>query len=117
MKYWPGNGRKTFLNAHSLYFKLLGELGLVGIFTFGGYLICVFKLNFRLRKQLAAVNASPFLQGLPAMLSMILPCCCLTAMRPTICIGICGFWSAPWLRPSVRYLCRSNKLRRRAGMS
>jgi O-antigen ligase len=72
MKYWPGNGRKTFLNAHSLYFKLLGELGLVGIFTFGGYLICVFKLNFRLRKQLAAVHASPFLQGLPATLSMIL---------------------------------------------
>ncbi|HEY5253702.1 MAG TPA: O-antigen ligase family protein [Acidobacteriaceae bacterium] len=72
MKYWPGNGRKVFLNAHSLYFKLLGELGLVGIFTFGGYLFCVFKLNFRLRKELVAVNASPFLQGLPAMLSIIL---------------------------------------------
>lgn len=72
MKYWPGNGRKIFLNAHSLYFKLLGELGLVGIFTFGGYLICVFKLNFRLRNQLAAVDASGFLQTLPGMFNIIL---------------------------------------------
>jgi O-antigen ligase len=72
MKYWPGNGRKTFLNAHSLYFKLLGELGLVGIFTFGGYLICVFKLNLRLGKQLTAVNASGFLRSLPAMFNIIL---------------------------------------------
>ncbi len=72
MKYWPRNGRRIFLNAHSLYFKLLGELGLVGIFTFGGYLVCVFKLNFRLRKQLVAVNASQFLQTLPAMFNIIL---------------------------------------------
>lgn len=72
MKYWPGNGRKIFLNAHSLYFKLLGELGLVGIFTFGGYLICVFRLNARLRKQLQAVNASGFLRSLPAMFNIIL---------------------------------------------
>jgi hypothetical protein len=60
------------LNAHSLYFKLLGELGLVGIITFGGYLICVFKLNLRLRKQLEAVHASRFLTGLPTMFNIIL---------------------------------------------
>ena len=72
MKYWPGNGRRIFLNAHSLYFKLLGELGLVGVFTFGGYLICVFKLDFRLRKQLETVDASRFLKSLPAMFNMIL---------------------------------------------
>jgi probable O-glycosylation ligase (exosortase A-associated) len=72
MKFWPGNGRKTFLNAHSLYFKLLGELGLVGVFTFGGYLICVFRLNFRLRKELLAGNASRFLQELPAIFNIIL---------------------------------------------
>jgi O-antigen ligase len=71
-KYWPGNGRKTFLNAHSLYFKLLGELGLVGIITFGGYLICVFKLNLKLRKQLEGVHASRFLTGLPTMFNVIL---------------------------------------------
>lgn len=72
MKYWPGIGRKHWLNAHSLYFKLLGELGLVGIFTFGGYLICLFRMNFRLRKELLAVNASKFLQQLPAMFNIIL---------------------------------------------
>ncbi|MGO8719099.1 MAG: O-antigen ligase family protein [Acidobacteriaceae bacterium] len=72
MKYWPGSGRKHWLNAHSLYFKLLGELGLVGIFTFGGYVICLFRLNFRLRKDLLAANASRFLQQLPAMFNIIL---------------------------------------------
>lgn len=72
MKFWPGNGRKSFLNAHSLYFQTLGELGLVGIITFGGYLICVFRLNFRLRKELLDRNASKFLQGLPSMLNVVL---------------------------------------------
>ena len=72
MKYWPGNGRKTFLNAHSLYFKLLGELGLVGIFAFGGYVICVFRLNFRVRKELLAHETSAFLRALPAMFNIIL---------------------------------------------
>ena len=74
MKFWPGDGQKHWLNAHSLYFKLLGELGLVGIVTFGGYLICVLKLNSRLRKELVAVHASPFLQGLPSMFNIILLC-------------------------------------------
>ena len=71
MRYWPGSGRKHWLNAHSLYFKLLGELGLVGIFTFGGYLICIFRLNFWLRKELQARNASGFLQQLPSMFSIM----------------------------------------------
>jgi O-antigen ligase len=71
MKFWPGDGRKHWLNAHSLYFKLLGELGLVGIFTFGGYLICIFRLNLRLRKELQARNASAFLQQLPSMFSIM----------------------------------------------
>jgi probable O-glycosylation ligase (exosortase A-associated) len=70
-KFWPGSGRKHWLNAHSLYFKVLGELGLVGIFTFGGYLICVFRLNFRLQKELKARNASAFLQQLPSMFNIM----------------------------------------------
>jgi len=70
-KFWPGSGRKHWLNAHSLYFKLLGELGLIGIFTFGGYLICVFRLNFRLAKELKARNASAFLQQLPSMFNLM----------------------------------------------
>jgi probable O-glycosylation ligase (exosortase A-associated) len=71
MKFWPGNGRRHWLNAHSLYFKLLGELGLVGVFTFGGYLICVFRLNFRLQKELRARKASVFLQDLPSMFNVM----------------------------------------------
>jgi probable O-glycosylation ligase (exosortase A-associated) len=71
MSFWPGGGRKHWLNAHSLYFKLLGELGLVGIFTFGGYLICVFRLNLRLRKELKERNASAFLQALPSMFNIM----------------------------------------------
>ncbi|MGC1870130.1 MAG: O-antigen ligase family protein [Acidobacteriaceae bacterium] len=71
-RFWPGNGTKIFLNAHSLYFKLLGELGLVGVITFGGYVICVFRLNFRLREQLLAHETSSFLQSLPAMFNIIL---------------------------------------------
>ena len=72
IKFWPGAGRKHFLNAHSLYFKLLGELGLIGIITFGGYLICVFRLNIRLRKQLKHLDVSRFLQELPGLYSIIL---------------------------------------------
>lgn len=70
-EYWPGTGRKIWLNAHSLYFKVLGELGLLGIFTFGGYVICVIRLNGKLRKILIEQNASQFLQILPSMLSII----------------------------------------------
>ncbi len=43
-KYWPGKPRH-FLNAHSLFFKLIGELGIVGLITFGGYLFSLIKLN------------------------------------------------------------------------
>lgn len=71
-KFWPSTGTKHWLNAHSLYFKLLGELGLVGIFTFGGYLICVFRLNLRLRKQLLERNTPRFLQELPGLISIML---------------------------------------------
>ncbi len=70
-KFWPGSGRKHWLNAHSLYFKLLGELGLIGIITFGGYLICVFRLNFRLKRELQERNASAFLQQLPSMFNIM----------------------------------------------
>jgi len=71
-KYWPGEGRKHYLNAHSLYFKLLGELGLIGIFTFGGYLICVFRLNQKLAKQMRQRDVSNFLRQLPGLFTIIL---------------------------------------------
>ncbi len=71
MQFWPGSGRKHWLNAHSLYFKVLGELGLIGIITFGGYLVCVFRLNFRLKRELQERNASAFLQQLPSMFNLM----------------------------------------------
>ena len=43
-KYWPGRPRH-FLNAHSLFFKLIAELGIVGFIAFVGYLLSLFKLN------------------------------------------------------------------------
>jgi O-antigen ligase len=49
-KYWPGKPRH-FLNAHSLFFKLIGELGIVGLITFGGYLLGLFRLNQRMLRQ------------------------------------------------------------------
>lgn len=71
-KFWPSTGRKVWLDAHSLYFKLLGELGLIGLVTFGGYVICVFRLNFRLRKELQNRDVSRFLKELPSILSIML---------------------------------------------
>jgi len=71
-KYWPGTGRKHWLDAHSLYFKLIGELGLVGVVTFGGFVLCLFQTNFRIRQKLIANGASQFLQELPSMFNIIL---------------------------------------------
>jgi O-antigen ligase len=50
MHYWPGKPRH-FLDAHSLYFKLLGELALAGIITFSGYIFTLFRLNARLLRE------------------------------------------------------------------
>ena len=69
--YWPGPRHRFYLNAHSLYFKLLGELGLVGIITFGGYTFCVFRLNLKLRRQLLGMHESRFVTELPALLNII----------------------------------------------
>ncbi len=71
-KFWPGPGRKYWLNAHSLYFQTIGEMGLLGVFVFGGYLISIFRLNFRLRKELAERDVSKFLKFLPDMFLIML---------------------------------------------
>lgn len=70
-RFWPGNGRKIFLDAHSLYFKIIGELGLLGLITFAGFVISVFQLNFRVSRQLRQENASAFLRDLPGMFNII----------------------------------------------
>ena len=64
MKYWPGNPRH-WLNAHSLYFQTMGELGLAGILTFGFYLITLIRLNRALARRFKEEGASLFLQNFP----------------------------------------------------
>jgi putative inorganic carbon (hco3(-)) transporter len=73
-KYWPGPGRMVWLNAHSLYFQLPAELGLLGIITFVMYLTAIFKTNLALRRQLkGSPDWGPSLQGFPlaAMFSLL----------------------------------------------
>lgn len=52
MKYWPAPGRKHWLDAHSLYFKVLGELGLLGMFTFFGFVWYFYRTNSRMRERM-----------------------------------------------------------------
>lgn len=63
-KYWPARPRH-WLNAHSLFFKLLGELGIVGIITFFGYLFNVFRYNSRMARLLKERGASVIAQKYP----------------------------------------------------
>lgn len=70
-RFWPSDGKKIYLDAHSLYFKILGELGLLGVVTFAGFVISVFRLNFHLSKELAHRGASPFLRDLPGLFNII----------------------------------------------
>ena len=51
-KFWPGPGPRHWLDAHSLYFKILGELGLVGVVTFFGFVVVFFKTNRELTRQM-----------------------------------------------------------------
>lgn len=70
-KYWPGEP-KHWLNAHSLYFMVLGELGSLGVLTFSTYVISLIFLNRRLARELRARNASVFLQKYPAACNLVL---------------------------------------------
>ncbi|TCK75531.1 O-antigen ligase family protein [Acidipila rosea] len=62
--YWPGNPRH-WLNAHSLYFKLLGELGASGTITFFAYVFMLFRLNIRLSKRFRDEGRDPFIANFP----------------------------------------------------
>ena len=52
VKYWPGAGHKQWFDAHSLFFKILGELGLFGLVTFTGLITSLVRTNARLRRIL-----------------------------------------------------------------
>jgi O-antigen ligase len=53
--YWP-RPRKVYLNAHSIYFKCLGELGLLGVITFTGFVGTLIGTNNRIRRRLRAMD-------------------------------------------------------------
>ncbi len=71
LKYWPGVPRH-WLNAHSLFFKLIGELGIVGVITFGGYLVVLIKQNFRLSREWKDHGPSVMVQKFPMYCNMSL---------------------------------------------
>jgi O-antigen ligase len=64
MEYWPGTPRH-WLNAHSLYFKLLGELGILGVFTFLALLISVMRTNLELARRYRKKLMDPILRRFP----------------------------------------------------
>jgi O-antigen ligase len=67
-KYWPEKPRH-WLNAHSLYFKLLGELGVLGILTFAAFIIAVIRQNWKLARHYQDKFADPIAQRFPAACS------------------------------------------------
>lgn len=77
--YWPGEGRKHWLNAHSLPLKALGELGSLGTFAFIYMLVTLFKLNGRLRRELSG-------SGLPGTLRFF-PVACNFALVALLIAG------------------------------
>lgn len=58
-EFWPGPGRRHWLNAHSLPLKAIGELGLIGTVAFIYMLVTLFKLNGSLKRKL---KEEPFRQ-------------------------------------------------------
>ncbi|HEX4020252.1 MAG TPA: O-antigen ligase family protein [Acidobacteriaceae bacterium] len=66
-KFWPGFPRH-WLQAHSLYFQLLGELGLLGMITWYSFLITLIALNFRLSRKMKDNPHFPsYLKQFPGM--------------------------------------------------
>jgi O-antigen ligase len=66
MEFWPVAGPKHWLNAHSLYFKVLGELGSVGVITFCVYVFGTIGRNRRLMRELPDFATSAVVLHLPA---------------------------------------------------
>lgn len=73
LKYWPGEPRH-WLNAHSLYFKLLGELGALGVLTFFAYVFAVMRTNWRLSRRSKESLTDPIVQQFPYACNL---CLCL----------------------------------------
>lgn len=71
-KFWPGFPRH-WLNAHSLYFILIGELGLVGVLTWLGFLVGFIMLNIRLsRKMRDNPDIPSYIRDFPGMCNIFI---------------------------------------------
>jgi O-antigen ligase len=70
-KFWPGPGRRHWLDAHSLYFKLLGELGAIGVLTFSAFILSMVSATLRARRRCMA-SALPAVQYLPLTTLIVL---------------------------------------------
>lgn len=62
---------RRWLSAHSIYFKVLGEYGFIGLFMLLGTIHANLRDNYRTRSRLLAdAHASPFAATWPALLNM-----------------------------------------------
>lgn len=69
-KYKPANYVGPYLNAHSIYFLMLGEFGFPGIVFLIGLIICNFVLNGRIIRNARATEGFPELDKMDLMLTM-----------------------------------------------
>jgi O-antigen ligase len=58
-EYWPGAGRKIWLQPHSLYIQLLAEQGILGIIAFTTFLVGIFSTNMKLRRAFKSLKSPP----------------------------------------------------------
>lgn len=49
-KYWPGPGKKLWLNSHNLYIQIIAELGIIGAIAWLVFIIPFVRDCFRLKK-------------------------------------------------------------------
>lgn len=64
-EYWPGEGKKIWLNAHNLLLKALGDLGLVGTLSFAFMVTTLFKLNGTLKRGFADLDVPKIVRYYP----------------------------------------------------
>ncbi|SEC43569.1 O-antigen ligase family protein [Terriglobus roseus] len=70
-KFWPGPGRRHWLDAHSLYFKLLGELGAIGVLSFSVFIVSLVISTVRARRRCMS-STLPAVQFLPVTTLIVL---------------------------------------------
>jgi O-antigen ligase len=64
-KYWPGPGRKHWLQPHSLYIQVGAELGIVGVAAFAWVLWSLYRLNRAIKKNARSSNLQKWVQYYP----------------------------------------------------